>query len=511
VPEAVAKAAGRALAKNPEERFRSCADFGAALGARSAEPVTTEAHPAPQATLVVLPFANRSGSADDEYFSDGLTDELISDLSKVKAMRVISRTSASKLKGTAKDLSTIGRELNVRYVLAGTVRRAADALRITAELVDTSTDAPVWSEKYSGTMADVFDLQERISRQIVAALAVTLTPEESRRLAVRPVTNVQAYECYLRAKHLVLQFSAAALDLARAQVERALELTGDNALLLATLAYIQYQYVNIGVWAPSTLEVAERHATRAVELDPDLPLGYLAMANIQEFTTGQLGTLPWFRQAVARGNDVDAMAWASISFSVVGEIEAALPLADRAAIADPLNWAGWAGRWTVEFYRGHFGAALEHARHALGLEPNNASIHFLVATCLMYQGGDEEVLLEIDGVGRNDDAPTISWLARVVAAAIRPDRDAVVHEMAGDLARLVRTSAQFASLVAACYARLYMREEALDWMAASIERGFVNVPWWTQHDPFFAPYRQDPEFLKLIDRAHELRRTAGLE
>ena len=148
VPRAAAAAIARALAKDPAERFETTAQFGAALGddagivggglARLEEP--------PGATIVVLPFEDGSPGAEGAFFAIGLTDETISDLSEVKAIRVISRNSSMKLRGTTKDLKTIGRELAVRYVLTGSVRRAGDALRITAELVDTQTDTPVWSE-----------------------------------------------------------------------------------------------------------------------------------------------------------------------------------------------------------------------------------------------------------------------------------------------------------------------------------------------------------------------------
>ena len=154
----------------------------------------------------------REPESDDAFFATGLTDEVISDLSKVKALRVISRNSSMKLKGTNKDLRTLGRELNVRYALTGSIRRTGDALRITAELVDTATDTPIWGDKYAGTVVDVFDLQEKLARQIVDALRVTVTPEESRRLAMRAVEDVGVYEKIVKARELLYSYSPSALD-----------------------------------------------------------------------------------------------------------------------------------------------------------------------------------------------------------------------------------------------------------------------------------------------------------
>ncbi len=149
---------------------------------------------------MVLPFENASPDPENAYFADGLTEELIADLSKIRDLKVIARNSAMRLKCTTKDARTLGRELNVRYVLGGSVRRAGQSLRITAHLSEAVDDTQVWAEKYSGTLDDVFDLQERFSRQIVAALKLTLTPGEQQALLDRPIKNPLAYELYFRAR-----------------------------------------------------------------------------------------------------------------------------------------------------------------------------------------------------------------------------------------------------------------------------------------------------------------------
>ena len=167
VPGSVRRAIERALAKIPADRFGNVLEFLAAVEAPEApEPPAAP----PRKSIVVLPFANLSPDPENAYFADGLMEEVIADLSRVGALTVISRTSSVKLKETGWDLRRIGRELNVRYALEGSVRRAGSALRITAQLIDTETEAHLWGEKYSGTVDDVFDLQERLSRQIVEAL-----------------------------------------------------------------------------------------------------------------------------------------------------------------------------------------------------------------------------------------------------------------------------------------------------------------------------------------------------
>ncbi len=178
VPVVVDAVISKALAKDAADRFVHCAGFADALKPSVvSEPIDAPAteKQAERPSLLVLPFANSSPDPANAYLSGGLTDELITDLSKVKSLRVIARNSSMKLKGTAKDFATLGRELRVRYVLEGSVRRAGDDLRITAQLVDVDDDSPIWAERYTGKLDNVFDFQEKVSRSIVAALNVELS------------------------------------------------------------------------------------------------------------------------------------------------------------------------------------------------------------------------------------------------------------------------------------------------------------------------------------------------
>ncbi len=193
VPSGIEVALQQALAKTPADRFATAADFVEALGGR---PVVSEHE---RRALLVLPFENLSPDPDNEYFVDGLTEELITDLSQIGGLRVVSRTSTMTYKGARLSIPSIAREMGVQYALEGTVRKAGNNIRITAQLIDTSCDGHVWAGKFSGTLDDVFDIQEKVSREIVDALKVKLTPEEDRRIAARPIGNVEAYIGYLRA------------------------------------------------------------------------------------------------------------------------------------------------------------------------------------------------------------------------------------------------------------------------------------------------------------------------
>ena len=157
--------------------------------------------------IVVLPFNNISAEPENEYFSDGLTEELIMNLSRLKDMRVVSRTSSMQYKGTQKGIKDIGRELGVRYIIEGSVRKFQDNLRITAQLIDVETDRQLWAETYKGNLADVFEIQEKVSKQIVDALMMKLTPLEKVVLEKRATLNAEAFDYYLRARDFLYQRS----------------------------------------------------------------------------------------------------------------------------------------------------------------------------------------------------------------------------------------------------------------------------------------------------------------
>jgi non-specific serine/threonine protein kinase len=216
----------------------------------------------------VLPFVNLSPDPDNEFFADGLTDEVIADLSAIHALRVISRTSTMHFKGRNKELRTIAQELNVRYLLEGSVRRAGTSLRITAQLIDVESDKNLWVEKYSGNVEDVFAIQEEISRKIVSALELRLTDAERQGIAERPIDNPAAYDCYLRARQEVYLFSEAGLDRAQKLVDTGLRLIGENSLLLATRGLVSWYYLNFSIRPERRyLDEAAVYAERALAQD----------------------------------------------------------------------------------------------------------------------------------------------------------------------------------------------------------------------------------------------------
>ena len=262
VPAPVDEVVRRSLATAPQDRFATAIALADALVEAARKPAT------PEKSLVVLPFENLSPDPDNAFFADGLTEELIAALTKVRALRVISRTSAMHFKGTKKSLPQITRELNVRYVLERSVRRAGNSLRITAQLIDAATDVHLWAERYAGTLDDVFEIQERVSDAIVEALRVQLTPVERRQMSERPIGDLRAYDAYLTATVAIERMTESSLSDALRQLEMALGIVGENALLCCGISYAHLMLANTGIGIEDNLDRCEEWARRALELDP---------------------------------------------------------------------------------------------------------------------------------------------------------------------------------------------------------------------------------------------------
>ncbi len=335
VPAATVAALNKALEKAPADRFDTAKAFAEGL---FAEAVAGE----PEIkSIVVLPFANLSPDPENEYFADGLTEEIITDLSQIRSLLVISRNSAMQLKSTTKDTKTIGRDLNVRYVLEGTVRKAGDRLRIAAQLIDAETDAHLWADKFTGTLEDVFDLQEDFSRSIVDALQVELSPAESRKIAEHAAAgSVAAYDLYLLGRHHMNQVTKQSLNTAVEYFSRAVELQPDFAKAYAGLADSYMLLTQGSAEPPSEMFPKARAATlRALEIDALLEEAHTSLGGIRLFFDWDFdGAEAALRRAIELNpNYGQAHHWLAISFFGRGRHDEALDAMKRALALDPLS------------------------------------------------------------------------------------------------------------------------------------------------------------------------------
>ncbi len=457
-------------------------------------------------SIVVLPFANLSPDPDTEYFSDGLTDEIITDLSRVQALRVISRSSAMRLKGDERGLAAIGRDLACRYVLEGSVRRAANNLRITARLVDAPEDVQLWADKYGGTLDDVFDIQERVSRSIVDALEIRLSPQEAAQLAERPIDDVRAQESYLRARSEIWSFMPGSLDLAISHLEAALELVGDNALIYQGLGEAYFQYVNIGAAVgreEKFIQMSEACVDKIFALEPESPRGYLVRAQIQMARGDIHGCGRNFRRVLqAFPNEVVALQLYTHALGWLGgKPDAAAPVASRLVDIDPLNPMSLLVSAMVPLFAGRFSEAVDAARRMFDLDPVTPvwRSNFVMALSYARQFDEAEALTE--AVVAQPDSDVATWQMGLSRAAWREDREEVLRLADGPYQKVAAWDAEVPWFLASAHAAVGAKDEALHWLDRAIEQGMINYPFLSQHDWHLNSIRRDPRFHQAMDQA----------
>jgi TolB-like protein len=288
-------------------------------------------------SIVVLPFTNLSSDPEQEYFSDGITEDLTSDLSKISSLFVIARNSAFTYKGKATKVQDISKELGVRYVLEGSVRKSENQVRITAQLVDATTGGHLWSERYDRPLAEIFALQDQIVQKIVTALKVKLTKEDQERFRQAPTNNLEAYDYYLRGLEAYWPLTKEGNTRARQMWEKALALDPQYAAVYAWLSRT-YSLEWGFLWSrdPQTLQRAAEFAQRAVALDSALPAAHKALG-IAYLRQNQ------HERAIAEGERVVALApnddegYANLGFflNYVGRSEEAIGLVKQAMRLNP--------------------------------------------------------------------------------------------------------------------------------------------------------------------------------
>jgi non-specific serine/threonine protein kinase len=457
-----------------------------------------------QRSIVVLPFDNLSPDPDQEYFCDGMTEEIISDLSGLRSLRVISRTSAMLLKGSGKDLRAIGRELSVRYVLEGSVRKAGDRLRVTAQLIDARDDAHLWSEKYDGKLGDVFEIQENVARAIVAALALKLSPREEAWIQEVPVTDVRAYEAYLRARHGTWEGTPEALERARQQMENGLEIAGPNALFYAGLGYVYFQMVNLGLAQEDLILRAEENAHRALELDPGSGEAHLVLGLVyQAFRGDQRASFWHFRKALERKpNDAEALLWLAVGDTLVGRIEEGRSLVQKALQVDPVNPVVQFGPVFVDLWDGRFDRPEEELTLWFRLEPNSPPALVFSALALCYAGREERSTALLDENLQPELPDVFTALGRLLQSSLQGNR-AEEMSLPSQLENTVRRDAQLSYFLADLNAMGAQTQAALRWLETAAGRGFCNYPFVAKHDPMLANIRDEPDFQRIAARMKE--------
>jgi serine/threonine protein kinase len=506
IPSAIDDALAKALDRDPKQRFATADEFAAALTAPQSTPRSLAKG------VVVLPFSNLSPDPENEFFADGLTEEVIADLAGVRALRVISRTSAMCFKGTNKDVRAIARELGVRYALEGSVRRAGASLRVTAQLIDAETDSHLWAEKYSGSVQDVFAIQEEISRKIVSALQVKLTESESRSIAERPIDNPAAYDYYMRARHEVYTFSAVGLERAKKLVEAGLALMGENPLLLASRGMVSWYYLNFSFDPDERhLDEAATYARRALDQDPQ---NYFAIF-LRGLVAAKRGELEIALRDVRNAYELkpsDAMVLAELNHFLwdagKAQTERARTIFDEYLKVDPLTpitWVQYAFRQMVD---GRPVEAVAAARRVLELTEVGNPVRVYTGQGFVFLNMHDEAVRIFEEEGAALGPTPYGSAALFLRCALKQDAEGAARNITPQLQRAAFWVENLAVWLAEGFALLDHRDEAMHWLRKAVDRGFINYAYLAM-DPTLESLRADSEFKELIQQVQQ--RSQALE
>jgi TolB-like protein/DNA-binding winged helix-turn-helix (wHTH) protein/tetratricopeptide (TPR) repeat protein len=452
-------------------------------------------------SLAVLPLENLSGESSQNYFSDGMTDELITDLAQISALRVISRTSVMVYKGARKPLPQIARELHVDAVVEGTVLRAGDQVRITAQLIDASTDKHLWSHSYEGELRDTLALQDRVARAIAEEIKISLTPREQAALKSATVVNPQAYESYLKGRYFWSKRTADGLKVALAYFNQAIEEDPNYAQAYSGLADT---YALLGDWQYATMTPKEAYpkakaaALKAVTLDNALGEAHNSLAFLLDGFDWDLDSGgKEFRRAIELNPGyATGHHWYAWHLALLGRYDEAIAEMKKAESVDPLSLIINADLAELLVLAHSYDEAIGQSRKTIEMDPNFAMAHDQLAEAYLQKHMYAQAIPELQkAVQLSSGSPMcIANLARAYAFSGQRDE---ATALLSDLKTSSTPGFSHASEVAAIYASLGDKDQAMNWLEKGYAERFnpgVLIR------PRFDPLRSDPRFQRLVQR-----------
>ncbi len=478
LPVDLERITSRALAKNPDDRYQRASEIAIDLMALKREYEATTARvetpvSISQLSIAVLPFANMSADKEQEYFCDGMAEDIINDLTNVEGLRVVSRTSSFAFKGKNQDIREIGRKLRVKTLLEGSVRKAGNRLRITAQLINVADGYHIWSQRYDRELEDVFAIQDEISENIVHALKVKLTPQAKRSMEKTATKNVQAYDLYLRGRQFFYRWQRKSIEYALEMFQRAIELDPHYSLAYAGMADCYSVLFTDFDRNTENLEKSLETSQKALELDSDLAEAHAARGFAVSSLKKQYDeAAAEFEEAIRLNPRLfEAYYFYARSLRTQGKMEKAAQLFEQAGLVKPEDYQVQfllAGTYKALNLRAGAEAAyqrgLENAERHMQLNPDDSRATYLGATALIELGERESGL---------------QWATRAVT--MDPENPlllyniACVFSVAGELEGAIRY---------------------FDW---AIDAGYAQKEW-AQGDPDLDPIRSDPRFDAILQK-----------
>ena len=420
-----------------------------------------------QNSVAVLYFENLSSAKEDEYLRDGMTEDIITELANIKNLKVFPRPALLPYRDKPVTAPQVGRELNASYVLAGSLRRSGNRLRITAQLVETRTGHALWAQRFDREMDDVFEVQDEIARSIAQTFRINLSPQEEQKIATKPTQNSVAYDYYLRGRSYARRES---LEFALQMYEQAIKLDPNFALAHAGIAYICGIIHEIREHNPKWVERGDAACNKALQLDPNLAEALVARARISYSQRKHDQAIEFAKRAIALKPDCEGV------YNVLGR---------------------------VYFASGRFQEAAELTEKAIEANGDDYNVFIPIVNALERLGRTEELKryrqMEMRALERQlelvpEDVRARSLLAADYANMGRAE-DAVRHL---EMTVALRPNDSNVLYNAACtYTVLGKKTEALDLLRRALASGYSNFDW-PRQDPDLSSIHADPEFLKLF-------------
>jgi TolB-like protein/Flp pilus assembly protein TadD len=455
---------------------------------------------APAKSVAVLPFVNMSADKNDEYLSDGMTEELINALAKVPGLRVPGRSSSFAFKGKNEEdiFRKVGDRLRVGAVLEGSVRKAGEKLRVTAQLINASDGYHLWSKNYDGDMTDILNFQSNVAEQVVQALQVHLGADAARALLKKPTENPEAHRLYLLGRYEFAKYTQTGWNNAIRCYEQALKLDPEYALPYCGLAD-NYAYMGSAVMPGKEANTkVKEFAQKALALDPELAEARMSFALALVAAYDWRGGLKEFDRALELNPNLafayELQAW---TLNGLGRFDEAIAKDKKAIELDPLNSFFQMSLSFFLYWARQYDDAIAQARKTLEMDPNSAIAHVLLGLSLLKKGDTASAIAELQKAkAPNPGAWYQGYLG--YAYAISGDR-AKAEQTLRELEDLAKHQYVSPTAFATIYLGLGQKEKCLDWLEKAYEEQ-DSACWYLKIDQFYDNVRNDPRFQALVQK-----------
>jgi adenylate cyclase len=468
IPAKLEQITKKMLSKNKDDRYQDVNSFLSDL--KDYKSAKIEKLDEKEKTIAVLPFENISPDKEADYFTDGLAEELITNLSRIKDIKLTPRTNTMRYKGTDKDIKTLGRELNARFIMQGSVRKFNEDLRISVQLMDAQLEKQIWGETYKGKIADVFDIQEQVSKQIAEMLMVKLSPTEKVSLTKRSTENTEAFDLNLRARDFLYKMTKNNVQFAIQLFTKAIELDKRYAAAYAGLSEAYAQYYFSFERKEELLEKSIEAGLKALMYDPSLTEAYVALA------------MAYFNKKL---------------------FEEALDAAQKALELDSDNATAYWVLARIYHTMDHDEKAIELHEKVIELNPDFYSAYMDLSICYERVGNlskfSEAVQRQLDMYPRYlsqhpDDARAYIFYAQTLAKVKQVEK---AKEMGNRAYELAPNDALMLYNLACLFSRLEEKKIAVDYFRKALESGYQNYEW-VKRDTDFDSIRNEPGYIELM-------------